>query len=103
MDDETMGPAARAMLTGSVLEPYVSQYCDHLRDGRYAAQTRRAYVSCVAHFAHWVTAERLVLEGADEEAGRRFVVGHLPAATARSRSGGDRTRSGRPCRICTGS
>jgi len=42
MDDETMAPAARAMLTGSVLGPYVSQYCDHLRDGRYAAQTRRA-------------------------------------------------------------
>jgi len=42
MDDEPMAPAARAMLTGSVLEPYVSQYCDHLRDDRYAAQTRRA-------------------------------------------------------------
>ncbi len=78
MDDEMMAPAACAALMDSVLGPYVAQYCDYLRDRRYAAQTRRIYLGCIAHFARWLTAEHLGLEAADEQAGRRFVDSHLP-------------------------
>lgn len=78
MDDETIAPAARTALMGSVLGPYVAQYLDYLRDRRYAARTRHTYLGCVAHFAHWLAAEGLELEAADEQAGRRFVGSHLP-------------------------
>ena len=78
MDNETAAPVARAALTGSVLGPYVAQYCGYLRDRRYAAQTRHIYLGCIAHFAHWLAAERFGPEGADEHAGRRFIGGHLP-------------------------
>ena len=48
-------PQARAWLEGSILQPYVSQYGEHLQRRRYAPSTQRAYLRCVAHFAHWLT------------------------------------------------
>ena len=78
MDNETIPPAARTALMGNVLGPYVAQYCGYLRDRRYAARTRDIYLGCVAHFAHWLAAEGLELEAADEQAGRRFIGSHLP-------------------------
>jgi integrase len=66
-----------ARLTGSVLQPFISDYCTHLRRGRYAASTARVYLRCVAHFAHWLTAENVGLSAVNAVAGRRFLVDHL--------------------------
>lgn len=79
MDDDTvMPPRTRAMLMGSVLEPYVADYCTHLRQGGYARNTRRASLRCVAHFAGWLEAERIGLEAVTEDVGERFISSHLP-------------------------
>jgi hypothetical protein len=50
-DDADLKPWTRAMLIGSVLEPYVPDYCSRLIKGRYAATTRRVYLCCIGHFA----------------------------------------------------
>ncbi len=81
MEDDMMAPVTRAVLMKSVLGPYVAQYCAHLREGRYAAQTQRVYLCCIAHVAGWMTTERLGPDRADEEAGRRFIACHLPCCT----------------------
>jgi integrase/recombinase XerD len=68
----------RAWLERSVLQGYVRAYSDHLHRGRYAASTRHAYLCCVAHFAHWLRAERHSLTAVNKAAVERFVVEHLP-------------------------
>ena len=47
-------PQPRAWLQDSVLEPYVLRYGVHLNQGRYAPNTQRVYLCCVAHFANWL-------------------------------------------------
>lgn len=69
--------ASPALMSG-VLGPYVTAYCDYLRERRYAARTRHTYLGCVAHFARWLAVEGLELEAIDEQAGRRFIGSHLP-------------------------
>ena len=78
MDDDITNPRMRATLMGSVLGPYVPEYCSHLRTGRYAENTQRVYLRCIAHFACWLMTERLGLGGVNEEAGGRFIADHLP-------------------------
>jgi len=65
-------------LEHSVLRGYVSAYSDHLHRGRYAPNTRRAYLCCVAHFAHWLTTEHRTLSAVSEAAVQQFVAAHLP-------------------------
>ncbi|MDL2411008.1 hypothetical protein PY650_36940, partial [Rhizobium calliandrae] len=55
-------PQPRAWLEGSILQPYVSQCGEHLQRRRYAPGTQRAYMCCIAHFAHWLTQEGYRLE-----------------------------------------
>jgi hypothetical protein len=71
-------PQPRDWLEQSVLQGFVGAYSDHLHHGRYAANTRRAYLCCVAHFAHWLTIEHHTLSSVGEAAVRQFVVEHLP-------------------------
>jgi integrase/recombinase XerD len=78
MDNEIAAPVAGPALMGSVLEPYVAQYCDYLCDRRYATGTRHTYLGCVTHFGRWLAAEGLGPDKADEQAGRRFIASHLP-------------------------
>jgi integrase/recombinase XerD len=79
MDNEiAMLPSTRAMLKGGVLEPHIADYCARLRLGRYAANTRRVYLCCVAHFARWLTTEGLGLDAVTDETVTRFVADHLP-------------------------
>lgn len=68
----------RTWLQHSVLEGYVAAYSDHLHRARYARTTRRIYLCCVAHFAHWLTTEHHALSSVSEAAVRRFVAEHLP-------------------------
>jgi integrase len=68
----------RAWLQHSVLQGYIATYSDHLHRARYARTTRRIYLCCVAHFAHWLTTEHHALSAVSEAAVRRFVAEHLP-------------------------
>jgi integrase/recombinase XerD len=68
----------RAWLEHSVLHGYIPAYSDHLHRGRYTRNTRRVYLCCVAHFAHWLTTEHHTLSAVSEAAVRQFVAEHLP-------------------------
>lgn len=72
-------PQPRAWLEGSILRPYISQYGEHLQRRRYAPNTQRAYLCCLAHFAHWLTQEGYILEAIGQGAVMRFLSEHLPA------------------------
>ncbi|WP_376743755.1 tyrosine-type recombinase/integrase [Ensifer canadensis] len=72
-------PRPRAWLEGSILQPYVSQYGEHLQRRRYAPGTQRAYMCCIAHFAHWLTQEGYGLDAIGQAAVIRFLSEHLPA------------------------
>ena len=76
--DINLQPQATAWLAHSVLYPHVSRYADHLERGRYAPNTRRVYLCCVAHFALWLTQNEVAIGGIDESTVTRFVSGHLP-------------------------
>lgn len=72
-------PQPRAWLEDSILRPFVSQYGEHLQRRRYAPSTRRAYLCCVAHFAHWLTQERYDLKAIGQGTVMRFLSQHQPA------------------------
>jgi integrase/recombinase XerD len=76
--DINLQAQTRAWLSHSVLHPYVPGYASHLERGRYAPNTRRVYLCCVAHFARWLTQNEVALDAIDESAVTRFVSGHLP-------------------------
>jgi integrase/recombinase XerD len=79
MEDELrLSLHARAWLEQSVLDAHVSGYCMYLQSRGYAPSTRRVYVGCVAHFAHWARGERLGLKRLDENAVTRYLTEHLP-------------------------
>jgi integrase/recombinase XerD len=71
-------PQSRAWLEDSVLRPRVSQYGEHLKRRRYAPNTQRIYLRCVAHFARWLILERYELEAIGKSAVMRFLSEHLP-------------------------
>ena len=62
-------PTSTAWLRDSDLAPYVCAYVGHLVDRHYSANTVRAYLPCVAHFAHWMrrcgAASRFAGDGGD--------------------------------------
>jgi integrase/recombinase XerD len=74
-------PQPRAWLEGSILRPYVSQYREHLQQGRYAPRTQRVYLGCIAHFAHWLTQEGYDLKAIGQCSVVSFLSEHLPACT----------------------
>jgi integrase len=76
--DINLQPQARAWLMHSVLQPHASRYAAHLERGRYAPNTRRVYLCCVAHFALWLTQNEVAIDGIDESVVTCFVSGHLP-------------------------
>jgi integrase/recombinase XerC len=68
------------------LERYFSERC-------YAPRTIEKYLSCFAHFARWMSEQRLRLEEPDEDTTARFLDGHLPHCCCPgpvSRTDGDR-------------
>src|SRR5271166_2263686 len=101
MDEGTKRkPRLNALPMDGVLAPYASDYNSELIQGRYAAATGHAYLCCIGHFARWLTAERIGLEGVNGEAGRRFVTEHCLDVIVRPRSGDHPTLSMRRCLIC---
>ena len=102
MDEVNIVPRqTRSWLMDSVSDPHVPEYCSYLSARRYAVHTTHIYVYCVAHFAHWLTAERLGLDHIDEEAAGASSLTICPGATARHRCAACRTRSGLPCPTCS--
>lgn len=77
-DGLRLQPHTRAWLKQSALEAHVSGYCAYLASRGYALSTRRVYLCCVAHFAHWMRREKLALKRLDEEAVTSYLTGHLP-------------------------
>jgi integrase/recombinase XerD len=75
----TLQPQPCTWLEGSVLRPFISQYGEHLGRRHYALNTQRAYLCCVAHFAHWLTQEGYNLEAIGQGAVMCFLSEHLPA------------------------
>ena len=50
----------------------------HLADGRYASHTAITYISCIAHFAQWLTLRQLSIQQIDEAVVQEFLDVHLP-------------------------
>lgn len=78
-------PVPAAWLRDSVLAPYMPAYWRDLRERRYAGNTARAYVHCVAHFARWVRCRRLAVDELEDGVVQRFLTEHLPRCTCPSR------------------
>lgn len=70
-------PTPAAWLRASTLAPFAQGYWCRLLERRYALNTARAYLGCIAHFAHWSQGRRLNLARLDL-ASRRFMDEHLP-------------------------
>src|SRR6516165_12035304 len=77
-DNFPLQPHARAWLKQSALKAHATEYYAYLGSRRYAASTRRIYLVCIAHFAHWMRHKRLSLKRLDEEAVARYLAEHLP-------------------------
>ncbi|MGH7393254.1 MAG: tyrosine-type recombinase/integrase [Candidatus Rokuibacteriota bacterium] len=71
-------PALAAWLRQSDLFEFVPTYWQYLVRRRYAASTRRVYLSCVAHFARWLTQQGRSACDISNDAIRRFLDRHLP-------------------------
>ena len=71
-------PNTRAWLRQSVLEVHIAGFWQDLGARGYAESTRRIYLGCVAHFAHWMRRERFTLTRLDEGAVARYLAEHLP-------------------------
>lgn len=74
----SLHPTPQAWLRDSALAPHIDAYGAYLRQGRYATNTTRGYLNCVAHFAHWITQTVLPVDRIDEEVVRQFLDEHLP-------------------------
>jgi site-specific recombinase XerD len=77
-DNFPLQPHTRAWLRQSALEAHATEYWAYLGSRRYAASTRRVYLVCVAHFAHWMRDKRLPLKRLDEDTVARYLAEHLP-------------------------
>jgi len=75
----SLHPTPQAWLRYSALAPHIDAYGAYLRQGRYATNTTRGYLNCVAHFAHWITQSLLPVDLIDEKAVRQFLDEHLPS------------------------
>ena len=49
------------------LAPFVQTYWRRLNEQRYAPETARAYLYCVAHFAHWSMRRQFTLSALDHQ------------------------------------
>ena len=77
----SLHPTPQAWLRNSALAPHIDAYEAYLCQGRYATNTTRGYLNCVAHFAHWITQSLLPVDLIDDKAVRQFLDEHLPNCT----------------------
>jgi len=84
----TFSPSSRSVfkrLDDSPLACITEAYRQRLTARGYAQGTQHQYVSCLAHFAVWMTAEALSLEGISPVVLTRFVEHHLPTCSCPGR------------------
>jgi site-specific recombinase XerD len=74
----TLHPVPAAWLQQSDLFEFVPAYWQYLLSRRYAASTRRVYLSCVAHFARWLTQQRRAVCDINDDVICHFLDQHLP-------------------------
>lgn len=60
------------------LAPYVDALTHYLSERRYAPHTIDTYLSCIAHFARWMSQCRLDARCINEDVVQRFLNNHLP-------------------------
>lgn len=85
MKNEVVIPVqARAWLEDSVLAPYISRLSSDLQHRGYTVETMCGFLSCVGHFAAWITQQRVSLAEVDERCIARFIAEHLPHCTCAS-------------------
>ena len=77
---DSIHPLPAAWLRAGTLAPFVQTYWRRLIEQRYAPNTARAYLYCVAHFAHWSRRRQLALSALDHHV-EDFVERHLPRCT----------------------
>jgi len=65
-------------LLDSQLAPHVDAFTHYLSERRYTSHTIDAYLSCIAHFARWMSQCQLDVHRLDEEVVRWFLEDHLP-------------------------
>lgn len=75
---KSLHPTHKAWLLNGALAPHVDAFNERLRRGRYAASTNSRYVSCIAHFARWMTQQYLPVQSLDKHVVKRFLCEHLP-------------------------
>ncbi len=71
-------PTPAAWLQKSDLAQFMPNYWQYLVRRGYALSTRRAYVRCVAHFAHWLTTQRRDAGDIRHDDVSHFLDRHLP-------------------------
>ena len=85
MEDQVIRHAQPlAWLNNGVLAKHVASYQAFLEEHGYAPQTRRTYLCCVAHFAHWMANAGLSAKQLGEPAINRFLGKHLPRCSCPS-------------------
>ena len=75
------GLVRRDWLIDGPLNELIPLYVEALQARRYAKNTLRAYLRCLAHFSYWMGEEGLAVERIDTELIERFLQHHLPACT----------------------
>ncbi|MFW7355395.1 MAG: hypothetical protein ACODTL_05530 [Brucella sp.] len=74
-------PGPQAWLSSSVLSSYQDSYVTRLREDRYAHNVIRVYLASVAHFARWLSEERVDLSSLNTAVLDRFLNNHLPVCS----------------------
>ena len=74
-------PGPQAWLSSSILSTYQDRYVARLRADRYAHNVIRVYLASVAHFAHWLSEQRVDLSSLSETMLDRFLKVHLPGCS----------------------
>ncbi len=72
-------------LSGSSFEPIAVEVGNMLFRAGYSSRTVSSYLSCISHFSHWCSSEKIALNRADPSAVNRFLHDHLPVCRCAAR------------------
>ena len=76
---------SRVWLSDSTLYASSDSYVQYLEGRGYSLSSIRNYLSCVAHFAHWLKKRRIKLQQIDETLVNLFLDKHLPLCDCAAR------------------
>ena len=84
-DDYKLPNISKLWLSGSAFEQSAQAMANDLELNGYAYGTICSYLSCVAHFSNWCSAEAVKIEEIDTDVISRFVFTHLPECSCAPR------------------